>query len=72
MSELLNHEIGTHAGLVYRALHAEPAATPTALKKSTGLNGRQIDLARSIWRPFSPVLFLRAVGVAAGSACRAR
>lgn len=45
MSELLNHEIGTHAGLVYRALHAEPAATPTALKKSTGLNGRQIDLA---------------------------
>lgn len=45
MNVLLNHEIGTHAGLVFQALYEEESMTQSALKKSTGLTARQVDLA---------------------------
>jgi len=45
MDPLLNHEIGTHAGLVFRHLTDHPATTASALRKTTGLNNREIDQA---------------------------
>lgn len=45
MNTNLAHEIGTHAGVVYRYLHSEPETTPAAIKRGTGLTQRQIDLA---------------------------
>ena len=45
METLLNHEIGTHAGVVYNHLAGNPAVTATALRKEVGLTAREIDQA---------------------------
>lgn len=45
MTPLLNHEIGTHAGAVYRSLNETPRQSAAALRKATGLTSREVDLA---------------------------
>lgn len=45
MTPLLNHEIGTHAGAVYRSLTQTPLQSAAALRKATGLTAREVDLA---------------------------
>lgn len=45
MQPLLNHEIGTHAGTVYRSLLDNPGQSAASIRKDTGLTARQIDLA---------------------------
>ena len=45
MTPLLNHEIGTHAGAVYRSLSDSPRQSAAALRKATGLSAREVDLA---------------------------
>jgi len=45
MQTLLNHEIGTHAGIVFQHLSNNPAMTATSLRKDVGLTAREIDQA---------------------------
>ena len=45
METLLNHEIGTHAGVLYQYLAGNPAITAAALRKEVGLTAREIDQA---------------------------
>jgi|GEM_PF-6746004 len=45
MDTLLRHQIGSHAGIVYRVLVDNPGSTASAVRKVTGLNNREVDMA---------------------------
>jgi hypothetical protein len=45
METLLNHEIGSHAGIVYQYIANHPAVTATSLRKDVGLTAREVDQA---------------------------
>jgi predicted transcriptional regulator len=45
MDPLLNHEIGSHAGVVYKHLKTNPSTSASALRKLASLNSREVDQA---------------------------